>query len=122
MPDYEATVHLSNDFRRTCMFIGGDNAEKAALDGCYDGMGFTLRIDGAFDVDDALERVWEITNSYTGALHCPGRYGEAADAYRSQGNRSLSVGDMVVIRNLNSPSAEDGRYVVASVGFERVTA
>jgi len=122
MTQYEATIHLSNDFQRTCIFFGDDNAEKAALDGCYDGCGFTLRIDGAVDASDVLERVWEIANSYPGELHCAGRYGEAVDAYRYQGNRSLSTGDMVVIRNLNAPSAEDGRYVVASLGFKRVGA
>jgi len=122
MPKYfQATVHLSNDLRRTCMFVGDDDAEKAALDGCYDGMGHRLYVWGD-NVLEALNAVYAITNSYPEELNCDQRYAYDVGLYRQAGKRSLSVGDMVVIRNVQMPSEEDGRYVVASVGFERVQA
>jgi hypothetical protein len=118
MARYHITVHLSTDFRRTGMFIAGDSFEKAALDGCYDGFGFDLRLE-ANSHEAAAEVAWAICNSYPSEMHCSPKYLDDVARYRRGGNRSLSTGDLLMIENADSTNGLDGRYGVASFGFER---
>jgi hypothetical protein len=115
---YKATVHLSMDFRRTCFFIKDDGFEKAAADGVYDGDGFTFDVLADSHLE-AAEVVFAVCNSSPGELHCEEAYFDRVQRYREKGNRSLSTGDIVMLRRLGSPDDEDGRYGVKSFGFER---
>ncbi len=72
------------------------------------------------DPYEALEIVWAITNSYPptpgfpeGELHGPAaNFPEEVAAYRRGGNRSVSVGDVVLL---------DGQpWAVASFGWDRL--
>ncbi|MGH9061908.1 MAG: hypothetical protein ACRDZY_20700, partial [Acidimicrobiales bacterium] len=63
---YNVTVHLSNDFRRTCLSIGNsfeNSFEQAALDGVYDGDGFSFRVEASSHLD-AAEVAYQVCNSY----------------------------------------------------------
>jgi hypothetical protein len=59
---------------------------------------FDLRVE-ADQPTAAAEVVFAIANSYPGELVCDPRYGEEVAAYRAAGLRSLSVGDVVVVRD-----------------------
>lgn len=122
MNRYHISVHLSNDFRRTCAFRvfypSGDSFEKAARDGCYDEAGFSWMVLANSHLE-AAEIAFAVCNSYPDELHCDRIYEGIVRSYRKADNRSLSVGDLLMIRNYDSPNAEDGRYGCASLGFER---
>jgi hypothetical protein len=116
---FHINAHLSNNFRRTCFFPNAEQFEAFAIEGVYDGYGFKLRLEAA-DHLAAAELVFAILNSYPEELHCPAEYAPIVAEYRKQKNRSLSVGDLLVIHRLEtwSPSVtKDGRYGVASSGF-----
>jgi hypothetical protein len=124
MSRYLVTVYVSNDFRRTTDLAygfsiepGGDSFAQAALDGVYDGDNLTFTAE-ADSHAGAAEVAWEVCNSYyPDEMFCPEKYAESVRCYRQRGNRSLSMGDMVIVRNLDTPDAADGRYVAVSVGF-----
>lgn len=126
MTDFLITVHLSKDFRRTCIL---DDFEGAAADGVYDGDGFSFAVVDAADHMEAAEIAFGVCNSspaghyegtnYPAELHCSAVYEDVVAAYRKDGNRSLSVGDMVMIFQARTASGNDGRYGVASMGFKR---
>jgi hypothetical protein len=129
MAQYKVTVHLSNDFRRTCMFMEGDGFEKAAADGVYGGHGFLFMVDYSpklisyadaigGDHIGAANIAFEILNSYVGELHCEQKYEEVVNCYRNGKRRSLSVGDLLMIEKVGLDH-NDGRYGVASCGFQR---
>lgn len=57
-----------------------------------------------------LELAFGVTNSYAGELHCPACYSDLVAAYRAAGNRSLSVGDVVLVG--------EGLWFCASLGWD----
>ena len=124
MSRYRVTVHLSTDFRRTTDLAYGfptesgddDSFSRAAIDGVYDGYGFTFNVETSTH-QAAAEVTWAVCNSYPDELHCQQRYAEDVLAYRDAGNRSLSMGDMVVIFDRDHTTHGDGRYIVARAGF-----
>lgn len=118
MPTFNINVHLSNDFRRSCFFHGDDGYEKAAADGLYDGFGFSFKVE-AKDHLSAAEMAYAICNSYPDELHCHADYEPVVAAYRAEGYRSLSVGDLVMVFSADGPHGQDGRYGVTRFGFER---
>ena len=118
MKMFSVTVCLSADFRRTCLFMSGDGFEQAARDGVYGDGGFNLRV-RAEDHAGAANVAFEVCNSSVDELHCEPVYKDQVEDYRAAGNRSLSVGDALLIKSLDGRSPEDGRYGCKSFGWER---
>jgi hypothetical protein len=116
---YNVTVCLSHDPRRTIL-PGFRAFAQAARDGLYGDGGFTLQELPAESHTEAANVAFAVCNSYPEEMHCdPSEYGEAVRIYREEGNRSLSVGDALLIEQVGEPSPDDGRYGCASMGWER---
>ena len=115
---FQIVVHLLPDAEargapRTLVEV-----ETAALRGVYDGFGFSFVVTAA-DHLMAAETAFAVCNSHPDERFAERRYVDAVAAYRAAGNRSLSVGDLVMIADLDTPSAADGRYGCLPLGFER---
>lgn len=50
-----------------------------------------------FRPEIALERAFAIANSYPEEMHCDASFIDEVEAWRDNGNRSLSVGDVVAL-------------------------
>lgn len=119
------SVLLSKDPRRTLIGLRSAEDFRAAIkDGCYgngeDGFNLRVRADSHLA---AAEVAFAVCNSSVGELHCERVYQDQVKDYRAAGNRSLSVGDICLIRiadGFEAPSQaspEDGRYGCASMGW-----
>jgi hypothetical protein len=121
MKDYAVTVLLSRDPIQT-IFPGrmksAQDFREAIAAGLYGNGedGFTVEVKADSHLA-AAEVAFAICNSYPEEAFCSGEYLYAVRLYRKEGNRSLSVGDLCIIRDLSGPSRADGRYGCGSVGW-----
>ena len=116
---YNVTICLSLDPRRT-IFPGFKDFKEAASDGLYGDGGFLLQELPAESHTEAANIAFAVCNSYPEEMHIDAHeYGEAVRQYRKEGNRSLSVGDALLIKQVGQASPDDGRYGCASLGWER---
>ncbi len=79
---------------------------------------FDLRVE-AEQPTAAAEVVFAIANSYPGELVCDPRYAEEVAAYRAAGLRSLSVGDVVVVRD---DAGDETSWACLPTGWTRLPA
>jgi hypothetical protein len=107
---FRITVHLLPDAgaRRAPRTLV--DFETAALAGAYDGPGFSFVVTAIGHLT-AAETAFAVYNSAPGEMFADRRYADAVAAYRAAGNRSLSVGDPVMVADLDAPSGVDGRFV-----------
>lgn len=131
MTNYSVHVSLFDWERSRERALDGDprytNTPAAVLHAWLDEL-YLDPVGGPFDVsaetaEAAAELVYEITNSYPARdglpeeLHCPPEYCGRVSAWRRSGNRSVSVGDLLHIRQGGELV---GAFLVARVGFELV--
>ncbi len=69
---------------------------------------FDLEVEGSGLA--ACETVYAILNSYPDEMFCAEKYRASVEAFRKQGRRSMSVGDVLDVDGV--------RYECAKVGFE----
>lgn len=108
MPKFKMTPHLADHMPRGFSF-------RTSLDALVDAEGLyecPTAIIEAPTVDEALSALFRECNI--------GERGYAK-AYRDAKNRSLSVGDVVAVREADdAPAVDDTFYVVMPTGFETV--
>lgn len=118
MTRFAVTVHLSSHFRDTSCIRSVSDFDEAAASGAYDGAGSRFEVEAGSHVE-AAEVAFAVCNSYPDEMHAGGVYLDVVKRYRNGGNRSLSVGDLVMVSCVDSPSGDDGRYGCARAGFIR---
>jgi hypothetical protein len=126
MNQYEVKVRLSADPRRTLLFTDNDSFTQSLIDGCYPDGSFVLDVDADSHLA-AAEVAFAVCNSYAALepnrfdeLHCSESYRPVVAAYREAGNRSLSTGDVIEVRDADGWNRADGLYGCARVGWVKL--
>jgi hypothetical protein len=106
-PSFQVTVLHNVGWGRFWAYRPGDALDRV----------FELTVT-ANSPEAACEIVFAVCNSAPGELFCDHRYAEVVSEYRAARLRSLSVGDVLIVRRAEGDGDGGRAFACAAVGFD----